>query len=96
LEFITNLILAKKIEGLERVVIDVGGFRKKRKEKLVSLARNIANKVSESGQPEVLLNLSPRERRVIHLELSQNPNVETRSEGEGETRKLIIQPKKKA
>jgi len=93
-ELILNLILAKKIAVLEKVIVDIGGFRKRREEQLISLAQSIAQKVTESGRFEVLLNLSSRERRVVHLALSQDPNIETKSEGEGEGRRLIIQPKR--
>lgn len=95
-ELILNLILAKKIKDGERVVLDIAGFRKKREEQLVSLAQKIAQKVKESGRPETVFNLKPRERRVIHLALSNNPYVETASEGEDEGRRLVIAPKKQA
>lgn len=95
-ELILNLVLAKKIGSLQKIIVDVSGFRKKREEQLVLLAQRIAQKVKESGRPEVIFNLSPRERRIVHLALSENTEIETKSEGEGEERRLIIQPKKQA
>ena len=46
-----------------------------------------------SNKPQSLSNLKPFERRIVHLTLENNPDVETRSEGEGRFRKLIVSPK---
>jgi spoIIIJ-associated protein len=95
-ELILNLVLVKKIDNLAKIIVDVSGFRKKREEELAALAQKIAQKVKESGQPEVIFNLSSRERRVIHLTLSKNGEIETTSEGEDKERRLIIKLKREA
>ena len=56
------------------------------------MAENVAQKVIETGNEEFLYNLTPSERRVIHTYLTQNENIETVSEGEGDERYLIIKP----
>jgi len=95
LELILNVILTKKEENLGKVAIDVCGFRKKREEQLLLLAQKAVQNVKETGKPEVFYNLSSRERRVIHLALSNDQDIETKSEGEGEGRRLIVQLKQK-
>lgn len=73
--------------------VDVGGWRKQKEERLQEMAQNLAEKVAESGKEEILYNLKPSERRVIHSALTDHPKVTTLSEGEGESRYLIIKPK---
>lgn len=73
--------------------IDIGGWRKQKEEKLGKMAKNIADKVVETENPEHLYNLSPSERRIIHTVLSEDSRVTTISEGEGAERYLIVKPK---
>jgi len=64
-------------------------------EQLKKLALNVAQKVKFSGEAQVIPNLSPSERRMIHLSLADHPDVFSESEGEGEERRLVVKPKKK-
>ncbi|OGE10503.1 hypothetical protein A3A60_03095 [Candidatus Curtissbacteria bacterium RIFCSPLOWO2_01_FULL_42_26] len=73
--------------------VDVDGWRKQKEERLQAMAKNLADKVAESGKDEILYNLKPSERRVIHSTLTEHPKVTTLSEGEGESRYLVIKPK---
>ena len=70
--------------------LDVDGWRKQKEEKLEKMAISLAEKVTESGKEEILYNLKPSERRVIHTSLTNHPQVTTLSEGEGEGRYVII------
>jgi len=79
-------------EDLE-LFVDIDGWRKQREEKLEDMARNIAEKVAQTGKEEILYNLKPSERRVMHTVLTDHPDVTTISEGEGENRYLVIKPK---
>ena len=94
LQFLLNLILAKRLKKWARVVVDVEGYRARREETLGGLARRIAFRVRETGQPIALEAMPANERRIIHLALADNPHVATGSVGEGDHRKVVISPKR--
>lgn len=75
------------------VYIDINGWRRQKEEKLKNFASSIAQKVIETGSSESLFDLSPSERRVIHMTLDSHPQVITESEGEGRDRHLVVKPK---
>jgi spoIIIJ-associated protein len=60
---------------------------------LRKLARRIADQVATSGRKQFLEPMPANERRIIHMELRENPAVETESTGEEPYRKVIISPK---
>jgi spoIIIJ-associated protein len=94
LQFLLNLILAKRLKKWARVVVDVEGYRARREETLGGLARRIAFRVRETGQPIALEAMPANERRIIHMALADNPHVATGSVGEGDHRKVVISPKR--
>ncbi len=77
-----------------RVILDAEGYRQHHKETLEDKAREYAKYVKEEGKEAVLEPQSPRDRRIVHMALSDNPDVYTYSEGEGENRHVVISPKK--
>jgi spoIIIJ-associated protein len=93
LQFLLNLILAKRLKKWARVIVDVEGYRARREQTLSGLARRIAFRVRETGQPIALEAMPANERRIIHLALADNPHVSTGSVGEGDQRKVVISPK---
>ena len=80
-------------DELPDVVVDVDNWKTNREAELKDLAAKVVQKVKFSNKPQSLSNLKPFERRIVHLTLENNPDVETRSEGEGRFRKLIVSPK---
>jgi spoIIIJ-associated protein len=94
LQFLLNLVLAKRLKKWARVVVDVEGYRARREETLGGLARRIAFRVRETGQPIALEAMPANERRIIHMALADNPHVATGSVGEGDHRKVVISPKR--
>jgi len=93
-----QFILAVRLKTLTgqddfELFLDIAGWRKQKEEKLTNMANNIADKVASTGKDELLYNLKPSERRIIHTALTTHPQVTTVSEGEGEGRYLIIKPK---
>ena len=58
------------------------------------MADQISQRVVETGQPQPIYNLTPTQRRIVHLALSESKDVETESTGEGEERYLLVKPKK--
>ncbi len=94
-----QFVLAVRIKsqtGTEdfELFLDIDGWRKQKEEKLSKMAFNLAENVSQTGKEEYLYNLKPSERRIIHTSLAAHPKVTTLSEGEGESRYLVIKPKK--
>ncbi len=92
LQYLLNLIVAKKINKRVAFGVDVDGYRRRREEALVSLARRTASRVRTSGRSVTLEPMPPNERRIIHLALADDPNVITVSIGEGEARKVAVTP----
>ncbi|MDO8551457.1 MAG: KH domain-containing protein [bacterium] len=93
LQLVLGLMVHKEINEWQRIVVNVGDYREKRTETLTRMALNAAQKAHFSGQPIVLNDLSSSERRIIHLALKDNAEVETFSEGEGRERRLVIKPR---
>lgn len=96
-----QFVLAVKLKtqtGKEdfEIFVDIDNWRKQKEQKLEHMADNIAQKVIDTGKEEMLYNLKPSERRVIHSHLTTNPDVQTFSEGEGTSRYLVVSPKKSA
>lgn len=94
LQFILAVRL-KTLTGEEdfELLVDVGGWRRQREEKLRSLAASLAQEVERTGQPQTLFDLAPWQRRVVHVALANHPKVESLSEGEGQDRHLVIKPR---
>jgi spoIIIJ-associated protein len=75
-----------------RVTVDVEGYRVRRIDYLTTLARRQADKVKHSGRVVALNPMGPRDRRIVHLALKDDPAVDTRSQGQGYCRQLLIIP----
>jgi spoIIIJ-associated protein len=93
LQYIFNLIMNKKTRTWGKVMIDLEGYRTRRKENLVMLARRMADQVMATRQPITLEPMPAHERRLIHITLLDNPYIRTESFGEGEERKVTLFPK---
>lgn len=85
--------LKQQTDEWYRVVVDVGDWREKQDEYLNGLAMQAAERAKATGEPQHLYNLTPNQRRVIHTTLSENPDVVTESQGEGDSRFLIVKLK---
>jgi len=90
LQYLVNLIISRRLKSRVGVVVDVEGYRQRRYESLRSLARRLAEQVKSTGRSVTLEPMPPNERRIIHLELKDNPDVTTQSIGQGEERKIAI------
>jgi spoIIIJ-associated protein len=92
LQYITRLIVGKELHRPVAIVIDVEGYRARREETLRRLARRMAEQALERDRTMTLEPMPANERRIIHLELKENPGVTTQSVGEGVRRKVTIIP----
>ncbi|MCX7816874.1 MAG: Jag N-terminal domain-containing protein [Syntrophales bacterium] len=95
LEYILNKAINRSANGNKKIIVDAESYRKKREEKLISLAQRIGKKVKKTRKAVTLENLTAHERQIIHLTLRNDPHVITKSEGEGENRKITIFPVRK-
>ncbi|MDH7577667.1 MAG: RNA-binding cell elongation regulator Jag/EloR [Bacillota bacterium] len=90
LQLLVNLVIGRRCEEKERVILDAEGYRQRREETLRRLARRISERVRRFRRDVALEPMTPQERRVIHMELQENPWVYTISQGEEPYRKVII------
>ena len=90
LQYLTNRVANKMQEGYVRVKLDTEDYRRRRKETLENLARNIASKVKRSRRTVPLEPMNPYERRIIHSALQSDPAVSTHSEGEEPYRRVVV------
>jgi spoIIIJ-associated protein len=93
LQYITRLIVGKELRKPVPVVIDVEGYRARREQQLRQLAQRLAQQTIERGRTMVLEPMPANERRIIHIELRDHPQVYTESVGEGDKRKVTIIPR---
>lgn len=90
LQYLTNLAVNKNAENYVKVKIDTEDYRKRRRETLENLAKNIAYKVKRTKRPVSLEPMNPFERRVIHSTLQNDKFVSTHSEGEEPYRHVVV------
>ncbi|MDY4498321.1 MAG: RNA-binding cell elongation regulator Jag/EloR [Prevotella sp.] len=93
-QYLTSLVVNKGKSSYVRVKVDTEDYRRRRKETLENLARNIASKVRRTRKTVFLEPMNPYERRIIHSALQNNPYVSTHSEGEEPYRKVVVTLKK--
>ncbi|MBP2072110.1 MULTISPECIES: RNA-binding cell elongation regulator Jag/EloR [Thermoanaerobacterium] len=92
LQYLTSLVANKKnIEGIhKRILLDAENYRAKREKILINLANKIAKKVKQENRSITLEPMNANERRIIHLALQDDPDIETFSEGEEPNRRVTI------
>jgi spoIIIJ-associated protein len=90
LQYLVNLIVGRRLKAGVGVVVDVAGYRQRRYESLRLLAQRLADQVRSTGSSVTLEPMPAAERRIIHLELKDDPYVTTQSIGQGEARKVAI------
>lgn len=94
LQYLTNLAINKHSDEYYKVKIDTEDYRKRRKEILENLAKNIAYKVKRTKRPVSLEPMNPFERRIIHSALQNDRYVTTHSEGDEPYRHVVVTLKK--
>lgn len=94
LQYLVSLVVNKDVEDYIRVKVDTENYRKRRKETLESLAKNIAYKVKRTKRSVSLEPMNPYERRIIHSALQGDKYVTTHSEGEEPFRRVVVTMKK--
>lgn len=90
LQYLLSLVVNKESEEYIRVKVDTEDYRKRRKETLENLAKNIAYKVKRTKRPVSLEPMNPYERRIIHSALQNDRYVTTHSEGDEPFRRVVV------
>jgi spoIIIJ-associated protein len=93
LEVLVGRIASKRIGQPVHPRLDAEGFRAQRKGALEDLAAQSAAEVRRTRRPQLLPPLSPWERRLVHLALAEDPDVETESEGDGFLKRVEVRLK---
>jgi len=90
LEYITKLIVVRRLKAWLPLTVDVAGYKKHRRDSLQRLAIYLAEQVKSRRRPITMEPMPADERRIVHLTLADNPDITTQSIGEGESRKVVI------
>ena len=90
LQYLTSLVVNKDVENYIHVKVDTENYRKRRKDTLENLAKNIAFKVKRTKRAVSLEPMNPYERRIIHSALQNDRYVTTHSEGDEPFRRVVV------
>ncbi len=93
IQLILAVMLKQRVGEWVRVLVNVGDYREKEEDYLKNLAISAAKRAKETGEPQFLYNLKSGQRRIIHLYLSEDSDIQTESEGEGRDRHLVVRAK---
>jgi spoIIIJ-associated protein len=92
LQYLLNLASARMPLPVERVILDAGGYRERRRQTLERLAERIAERVRRTGEEVVLEPMTPQERKVVHLAITGEPGVRSESRGQEPFRRVVVCP----
>jgi len=91
LQELTRLAVHRRTGTRARLMLDVGGFRARRRTELAELGRSVAEEVSRTGEPKKLRAMSPFERKIIHDAVAL-AGLRSESEGEEPNRRVVVFP----
>ncbi len=92
LQFVLNRMARRAWPEIPRVVVSCDGFRSKRDEDIVELAREVADQVAQTGEAKDLHEMNPYERRLVHVLVQDYEKLQTSSVGNGFLKKVRIEP----
>ncbi|CAN5341125.1 hypothetical protein BH10PAT1_BH10PAT1_7550 [soil metagenome] len=88
-----TIAMKQKTGDWVKISLDIAGWNEKQNERLVELANQTAERAKQTGEPQSLYNLSASARRIVHMTLADDSEIETLSEGEGQDRYLVVKTK---
>ena len=92
LQFLVRYLVSKKTDRRANLSLDVEGYDERRRQSLSNLASRVSQRVVKTGRSIELEPMNARERRVVHMALSDRQDVYTESSGSGEDRRVVISP----
>ena len=96
IQYLASRLVAKQLGGAVRLQIDVGNYRERQDERLREMALFLGDKAKKTRRVQVTRPLSAYQRRIIHLALEGDSDLQTHSKGEGPHRRVVIQAKRTA
>jgi predicted RNA-binding protein Jag len=92
LEYLVNRILARQVKDAVPITVDTESYRERRRRQLHRMALSMAEETKREHTPVTLDPMPPRDRRIVHLALKDDPLITTRSTGDGFLRVVEIIP----
>ena len=92
LEYLVNRILARRVKDAVPITVDTESYRERRRRQLHRMALSMAEQTKREHAPVTLDPMPPRDRRIVHLALKDDPLITTRSTGDGFLRVVEIIP----
>ncbi|MBA2712388.1 MAG: protein jag [Rubrobacteraceae bacterium] len=92
LQYLVNVAAFKERSFFKRIVLDAEGYRQRRVEAIQGMAHRTARRAVRERRTVEMPPMNSSERRVVHMYLSENPNVSTESEGSGDSRRVMVSP----
>lgn len=94
LQYMASRLLARSMGAALRVQLDIGDYRARQEDRLKELARSLAEKARQTGRPFSTRPMSSYHRRIVHLCLRDEADVQTRSAGDGPLKRVLISPRR--
>jgi spoIIIJ-associated protein len=91
LQELTRLAVHRQTGDRARLMLDIGGYRARRRAELADYARTVAEEVAQTGQPKALEAMSPFERKIVHDAVAE-AGLRSESEGEEPSRRVVVFP----
>ncbi len=92
LQSMVTFIASRKLQDRVNVFLDVAGYQERRYKSLRNLANRVAKEVEANDRSITLEPMPANERRIVHIELADNPHVVTNSTGFGPSRQIVVEP----
>ena len=91
LQELTRLAVHRQTGARARLMLDIGGYRARRRAELADYGRTVSDEVARTGQPKALEAMSPFERKIVHDAVAE-AGLRSESEGEEPNRRVVVFP----
>jgi spoIIIJ-associated protein len=91
LQELTRLAVHRQTGNRARLMLDIGGYRARRRAELSDYGKSVADEVARTGEPKMLAAMSPFERKVVHDAVAE-AGQRSESEGEEPNRRIVVYP----
>ena len=92
LQYLTDLVINRKLETRIRIVLDTENYRDRKRHRVIDMAKEAAKDAIRTRRAVALPPMNPAERRIVHTALAGDTRLTTKSEGEGNRRRVGVHP----
>jgi len=92
IEFLVNQMVKHEDGEAPRILVDIAGYKQARREALIQTAKEVAERVKQTGTEEELKPMNPADRRIVHMTLREIDGVDTESRGYDRDRRIVVKP----